>query len=83
MLIERRKRLIEQDQARLQDQGSRDAHALTLTEKRKPAASAGFSDWLLYGLTLQELGATQDAADIFTKLAKDRPDLPELAALAK
>ena len=58
------------------------AHSLALTQKRKPADKAEFSDWLLYALTLQELGAQQDAAEVFAKLAKDRPDLPELAGLA-
>ena len=59
------------------------AHSLELTQKRKPTEKAEFSDWLLYALTLQELGASQDATEVFAKLAKDRPDLPELAGLAK
>lgn len=59
------------------------AHALDLTQKRKPDDKAAFSDWLLYALTLKEVGADQDAGDVWAKLAKDRPDLPELAALAK
>lgn len=58
-------------------------HALDLAQKRKPADKAPFSDWLLYALTLKDLGADQDAGDVWAKLAKDRPDLPELAALAK
>ncbi len=59
------------------------AHAIDLTQKRKPDDKAAFSDWLLYALTLKEVGADQDASDVWAKLAKDRPDLPELAALAK
>ena len=59
------------------------AHSLDLTQKRKPADNALFSDWLLYALTLKDVGADQDAGEIWAKLAKDRPDLPELAALAK
>ena len=59
------------------------AHSLDLTQKRKPADNAQFSDWLLYALTLKDVGADQDAGEIWAKLAKDRPDLPELAALAK
>ena len=59
------------------------AHSLDLTQKRKPDDKAAFSDWLLYALTLKEVGADQDAGEIWAKLAKDRPDLPELAALAK
>ncbi len=58
-------------------------HSLDLTLKRKPDDKAAFSDWLLYALTLKEVGADQDAGDVWAKLAKDRPDLPELAALAK
>ena len=58
-------------------------HALELTQKRKPDDKAAFSDWLLYALTLKEVGADQDAGEVWTKLSKDRPDLPELAALAK
>ncbi|HEX9389873.1 MAG TPA: hypothetical protein VF928_01030 [Usitatibacteraceae bacterium] len=54
-----------------------------LVQQRKPADKAEFSDWLLYGLTLRELGATQDAAEVFGKLARERADSPELAALAK
>ena len=59
------------------------AHALDLTQKQKPDDKAAFSDWLLYALTLKDVGADQDAREIWAKLAKDRPDLPELAALAK
>ena len=58
-------------------------HALETTQKRKPDDKAPFSDWLLYALTLKEVGADQDAGEIWAKLSKDRPDLPELAALAK
>ena len=59
------------------------AHSLDLTQKRKPDDKAPFSDWLLYALTLNDVGANQDAGEVWVKLAKDRPDLPELAALAK
>lgn len=59
------------------------AHLLDLTQKRKPDDKALFSDWLLYALTLKEVGADQDAGEIWARLAKDRPDLPELTALAK
>ena len=59
------------------------AHSLDLTQKRKPDNKAPFSDWLLYALTLKEVGADQDAGEIWARLAKDRPDLPELTALAK
>ena len=59
------------------------AHSLDLTQKRKPDDKAPFSDWLLYALTLKEVGADQDAGEIWARLAKDRPDLPELTALAR
>lgn len=59
------------------------AHSLDLTQKRKPDDKSPFSDWLLYALTLKDVGADQDAGEIWAKLARDRPDLPELAALAK
>ena len=59
------------------------AQSLELAQRRKPGDKAEFSDWLLYGLTLRELGATQDASAVFGKLAKERPDVAELAALAK
>lgn len=59
------------------------AHSLDLTMKRKPDDKAVFSDWLLYALTLKEVGADQDAGEVWARLAKDRPDLPELAALAR
>lgn len=58
-------------------------HSLDLTQKRKPDDKAPFSDWLLYALTLKDVGADQDAGEVWARLAKDRPDLPELAALAK
>ncbi len=58
-------------------------HALDVTQKRKPDDKAQFSDWLLYALTLKDVGADQDAGEVWAKLARERPDLPELAALAK
>lgn len=57
--------------------------SLELAQKRKPDSNASFSDWLLYGMLLQELGASHDAHEIWSRLSKDRPDLPELSALAK
>lgn len=59
------------------------AHLQETTQRRKPDNNAGFSDWLLYALTLQELGAKQDAQEVWGKLAKDRPDLPELSVMAR
>ena len=57
--------------------------ALAQVEKRKPSEKAEFSDRLLFTLMLQEMGATQEAREGFAKLAQERSDLPELAALAK
>ncbi len=59
------------------------ASSMELAQRRKPDDKAQFSDWLLYALTLKELGAEQDAGEVWGRLAKDRPDMPELAALAK
>lgn len=52
-------------------------------EKRRPSEKAEFSDRALYALLLQELGATQEAAELWGRLAQERSDLPEIAALAK
>jgi hypothetical protein len=57
--------------------------ALAQVEKRKPSDKAEFSDRLLFTLMLQEMGATQEAHEAWAKLAQERADLPELAALAK
>lgn len=47
-----------------------------------PAAQA-FSDRLLRAVTLQSLGVTTEARALFAELAAERPDLPELASLAR
>jgi hypothetical protein len=52
-------------------------------EKRKPSDKAEFSDRMMYALMLQEMGATQEAQEIWAVLAKERSDLSELANLAK
>lgn len=57
--------------------------ALAHVEKRKPADKAEFSDRLLFTLMLQEMGAKQEAQESWARLAQERGDLPELAALAK
>ena len=49
----------------------------------KPGATASFSDRLMYALTLRSLDARQDANAVWGELAQERPDLPELAALAR
>ena len=59
------------------------AEAVQKIEKRRPADKAEFSDRLLFALLLQEAGAVQEAREAWAKLAEERADLPELAALAK
>ena len=52
-------------------------------EKRRPSDKAEFSDRVLFALMLHEMGATQEAQEAWARLAQERSDLPELAALAK
>ncbi len=59
------------------------AASIEKADKRRPSDKAEFSDRVLYALLLQELGATQEAAELWGRLARERDDLPELAALAK
>ena len=59
------------------------SEAIDQVEKRKPADKAEFSDRVLYALMLLELGAAQEAQEAWARLAQERADLPELAALAK
>jgi hypothetical protein len=59
------------------------AASLEKADKRRPADKAEFSDRVLYALLLQELGASQEATELWGRLAQERGDLPEIAALAK
>lgn len=59
------------------------AASVEKAERRRPSDKAEFSDRALYALLLQELGAAQEAAEIWGRLAQERGDLPEIAALAK
>lgn len=59
------------------------AASLEKADKRRPTDKAEFSDRVLYALLLQELGASQEASELWGRLAQERGDLPELAALAK
>ncbi|HRE13763.1 MAG TPA: hypothetical protein PLD37_06155 [Usitatibacteraceae bacterium] len=52
-------------------------------DKRRPAEKAEFTDRLLFAMLLQEVGAAQDAAEHWARLAQERQDLPELASLAR
>jgi hypothetical protein len=56
--------------------------AIARIEKRRPSERSEFSDRLLFALMLQEMGAVQEAREMWTRLAQERSDLPELAALA-
>jgi hypothetical protein len=50
---------------------------------RKPSERADFTDRVMYALMLQDLGAVQEAQELWSKLSKERADLPELAGLAR
>lgn len=47
------------------------------------AAARTFPDRVIYASMLQEVGATEEAREAWAALARERPDLPELAALAR
>ena len=59
------------------------AEAIKSVEARRPGPKAEFSDRLMFALLLQEMGATQEARDLWSSLSHERSDLPELSALAK
>ncbi len=58
------------------------AAAIAKAEKSRSGAR-GFSDRVLHAFVLQDLGAAQDAREAWAALARERPDLPELAVLAR
>ena len=58
------------------------AGALARAEKSRASART-FSDRVMHAFLLQDIGATQDAHAAWGALALERPDLPELAALAR
>ncbi len=58
------------------------AAALAKLEKSR-ASARSFSDRVMHAFLLQDLGATQDAKTAWGALAAERPELPELAALAR
>lgn len=51
--------------------------------ERSRANAKGFADRVLHAFLLQDLGAQHDAREAWAALARERPDLPELAALAR
>jgi hypothetical protein len=58
------------------------AEAIARAEKSLAGAKS-FSQRVLHAFLLQDLGANQDAREAWAGLARERPDLPELAALAR
>lgn len=58
------------------------ADAIAGAEKSRAGAKS-FPDRVLLALSLQDLGAAQDAKDVWAQLAAERPDIPELAGLAR
>jgi hypothetical protein len=58
------------------------AEVLARAEKSRAAAKT-FSDRLMHAFLLQDVGATQDAREAWGALSRERPDLPELAALGR
>jgi hypothetical protein len=47
------------------------------------ASAKTFSDRVMHAVLLQEIGALPEARDAWAALARERPDLPELAALSR
>ena len=47
------------------------------------ASAKGFSERVVHALVLQDIGATADAREAWAELARERPELGELAVLAR
>ncbi len=58
------------------------ADAVARAEKSRTGARS-FPDRVLHAFLLQDLGAQQDAREAWAALARERPDLPQLLALAR
>ena len=58
------------------------ADAIHAADKARAGART-FGDRVLLALVLQDLGAAQDAREIWAQLAVERPDIPELAGLSR
>ena len=58
------------------------ADAIRRAEKSRSGART-FAERVVHALVLQEIGADQEARDAWAALAGERPDLPELSALAR
>jgi hypothetical protein len=51
--------------------------------KTSRASAKTFSDRVMYAFLLQDLGASQEAREAWGVLARERPEIPELAALSR
>ena len=51
--------------------------------ERARAEAKSFADRVLLALVLVDLGAVQDAREVWAQLAAERPDIPELAGLSR
>lgn len=58
------------------------ADAVAKAEKSRAAAKS-FPDRVMHAFLLQDLGAVQDSREVWAALARERPDIPELAVLAR
>jgi hypothetical protein len=58
------------------------AEAMRRVEKSRAAATT-FPDRVVHALLLQELGADHEAREAWGDLSRERPDMPELPALAR
>jgi hypothetical protein len=56
--------------------------AMAKAEKSRAAAHT-FPERVMHAFLLQDIGALQDAREAWAALARERPDLPELAVLAR
>ena len=56
--------------------------AIGVADKAR-AGAKNFADRVILALVLQDLGAAQDSREVWIKLAAERPDIPELAGLAR
>jgi hypothetical protein len=56
--------------------------AIARVEKSRSGART-FPDRVVHALLLQDVGAQYEAREAWAELARERPDLPELAALAR
>ena len=56
---------------------------LVAKAERSRAAAKTFSERVLHALFLQDIGASQEAREAWAELARERPELPGLAALSR